>query len=306
MNNSLNDNEVKILEIYLAFNQEVYERYFDKISAGDHSYTYDKYISEAKENFDNIKNQSISNKSQGFLKKIAQYLVSSKYKKQEKYLFYFIEKLYLINLEKNEKDRFIDIRNKLKEVELDYFLSFRNTNHTKGTILSINQEYQEFIIEKLGKSEYTEENIKANNLFAKAIHQKLKDKGLKGFFHPEHQDGSPVEKQINDNIKNSKYFIQLINNDIFKQFTEINYCHLEYLISEENLSFIGECKFLLCMKEHNDLEQLVAIEYDSWHSKINMASNPKLDNTDLSNLETTLNTFITSIKNWRLDLIKTI
>ncbi len=190
---------------------------------------------------------------------------------EEKNICYaLIIKVYSNQWKNGKLDHFEKYYDALQK-NYDYFLSFTDRNPTPEYDNYINVNYRYFIKKLLGK-EFNKANQK-ENLLARAIHYLLESSGnKKGFFYPQKEgDNQEVEEKLKSACEHCFVFIQLIQNIMFTDGNETNYCHFEYCHARKCLADKKEFIFLLAEKSHDSLKQIhrdVCFKYDEWYRDI--------------------------------------
>ena len=136
-----------------------------------------------------------------------------------------VRRRYSSNWSAAQSAYFDDAAVKLTEWS-DFFLSFTSYNPIAGAPSLVNNEHKILISHEFGKTHRPPETIE-KNLLAALLHTRLVQKGLRGFFYPEHLgDSRQVEAKLTKAAQGAFAFVQILQTVMFGKWP--NYCKFEY------------------------------------------------------------------------------
>lgn len=168
----------------------------------------------------------------------------------------------------------------------DYCLSFTKRNPSPGQVNIINQKYKFLIKDILGHKKYKQANRIKDNLLAASINYLLENEQLNGFYYPHKEgDSQKVKQKLKEGCENSFVFVQLIQNVMFTDLNDENFCFFEYNVAVKPRPFRKHFKFLLAGNSHKDLikEEEVSLEYDDWYQNVYESDKLIIEPTDVYN-----------------------
>lgn len=187
---------------------------------------------------------------------------------------------------RNAQKQYFEDGCKMLETWRDFFLSFTSRNPTREHVNAINANHRHFI-EDVIPGTYENSDVKNANLLAEALYYLLRNRQLRGFYYPKHeQDNQVVEDKLREGCRNTFSFVQLIQNQMFVTYP--NYCHFEYEQVTGNPPVIGDRKLVFVLGEsYEDLirDYNVHIRLRRWYKDVETRAAVKIQYTRRANLD---------------------
>ena len=188
------------------------------------------------------------------------------------------------NMWTSAQKQYLEYGLKILETKQDFFLSFTSRNPMRGHVNAVNTNHRHFI-EHVIPGAYENSDVKNENLLAEALFYLLRNRQLRGFYYPRHeQDNRVVKDKLVEACKNTFSFIQLIQNQMFVSYP--NYCHFEYEQVTGNPPVVDDTNLIFVLAEnYEDLipDYDVHIRLNRWYNDMRARDAAKISFTRRAN-----------------------